>query len=96
MSKHKVLSIMLSAGLVAASIPLSENVSPEAILTANAAESGTCGENLTWVLDNGTLTISGIGEMMDYSLSKSPFSYNYDIKNIVIEDGVTSIGDDAF
>ena len=36
---------------------------------ANAATeaSGTCGDNLTWVLDDaGTLTISGSGEMDDY------------------------------
>ena len=33
-------------------------------LTASAAESGTCGENLTWTLDDeGTLTISGTGAM---------------------------------
>ena len=29
--------------------------------------SGTCGENLKWELDNGTLTISGTGEMNSYS-----------------------------
>ena len=28
--------------------------------------SGTCGKNLKWEWDNGTLTISGIGEMTDY------------------------------
>ncbi len=30
-------------------------------------DSGTCGENLTWVLtEDGTLTISGEGEMEDW------------------------------
>ena len=92
----KVLSIMLSAGIVTASIPLSEIVSPEVILTANAAESGKCGKNLTWVLDDGTLTISGTGEMTVYFSCESPFYNNQDIKNIVIEYGVTSIGAYAF
>ncbi len=32
------------------------------------AASGTCGENLTWTLDSaGSLTISGAGDMTDYS-----------------------------
>ena len=31
-------------------------------ITANAATSGTCGDNVTWTLDDsGTLTISGTG-----------------------------------
>ena len=41
-------------------------------LTALADSSGTCGDNLTWVLDdNGTLTISGSGTMFDYGYSSN-------------------------
>ena len=37
-------------------------------LSANAEKSGTCGPNLKWHLtDDGVLTISGKGEMNDYS-----------------------------
>jgi hypothetical protein len=32
-----------------------------------AQTSGTCGENLTWTLSDGTLTVSGTGEMTNYS-----------------------------
>lgn len=62
------------------------------------ANSGTCGENLTWVLDdNGCLKISGTGAMFEYSDSKqSPFYGNADIKTVEIGEGVTSIGDFAF
>ena len=61
------------------------------------AESGTCGGNLTWTLDeDGTLTISGSGEMYDYDFQSSPFYNNGSISNVVIEDGVTSIGSYAF
>ncbi|MDY5991269.1 MAG: leucine-rich repeat domain-containing protein [Oscillospiraceae bacterium] len=62
--------------------------------------SGTCGENLTWVLDisTGKLKISGKGEMEKYNYS--PNSPWYDdrayIKSIDVENGVTSIGDYAF
>ena len=59
---------------------------------------GTCGDNLTWNLYNGTLTISGTGEMYNYdSSSNAPWHEHRDnITTIFIEDGVTSIGDYAF
>ena len=58
-------------------------------------ESGTCGDNLTWTLDDeGTLTISGTGNMKNFLIS--PFDGNGNIKSIIIENGVTSIGDYAF
>jgi hypothetical protein len=54
--------------------------------------SGTCGENLTWTLSEGTLTISGTGEM-----TNSPWSsYKEDITAVVVELGVESIGYAAF
>ena len=65
---------------------------------SNIVAGGECGENLTWVLDtNGTLTISGTGNMTDFTSSNIPWiSYKSDIKNILINDGVTSIGERAF
>ena len=66
-------------------------------LSANAEESGTCGKNLKWKLTaEGVLTITGTGEMTDYSNSdRSPW-YGQNIKRIIIEDGVSTIGKDAF
>ena len=43
-----------------------------AVLPARAAESGTCGDNLTWTLEDGVLTISGTGEMWDYDYLGGP------------------------
>ena len=55
-------------------------------------------DNLTWMLyDDGKLTISGTGAMKNYDYdNRSPAYNNLNVKKIVIEDGVTSIGDDAF
>ena len=57
-------------------------------------------DNLTWKLyEDGTLNISGTGAMKnytDYSSRQSPVFDNDIIKNVVIEDGVTSIGNSAF
>ena len=62
--------------------------------------SGTCGDNLTWELTDGVLTISGTGAMTNYSLSSSSLApwddYRSSIKSIVLEDGVTNIGNYAF
>lgn len=59
--------------------------------------SGTCGDNLTWtLLEDGTLTISGVGAMTDYASLESPFRSNDKIKKLVIEEGITSIGENAF
>ena len=58
--------------------------------------SGTCGAdedgaNATWTLDeNGVLTISGNG-----AIKNSGFK-SYAIKEVVIEEGITEIGSDAF
>ncbi|MCR5802918.1 MAG: leucine-rich repeat protein [Clostridia bacterium] len=62
---------------------------------------GSCGENVTWKLDSeGTLTISGTGAMEDRDVLSNPFLSWYDvsedIKQVVIEDGVTNIGMSAF
>ncbi len=63
-----------------------------------AATGGTCGDNLTWTLDGRTLTISGTGPMYNYSDSNTApwFELRDSAQNIVVEDGVTTIGDYAF
>ena len=63
----------------------------------NAGASGTCGENVTWRLDdNGTLTISGTGKIDSESFSIHNFTKNNPIKNVIIEYGVTGICSGAF
>ena len=57
------------------------------------------GTNLTWQLDDsGTLTISGNGDMLhDGYSTENPWQGKKDlIKKVIIESGVTSIGDLAF
>ena len=63
-----------------------------------AATSGTYGDNLTWTLDDeGTLTISGTGDMPDCYYSVVPwYSTIENIKTVIIQNGVTSIGTYAF
>ena len=65
---------------------------------ASIVDSGKCGDNLTWTLDNtGTLTISGTGNMYDWGDTLRPWSSKeHLVKKIIINEGVTSIGIRAF
>lgn len=95
----KILAVALSVCMLLTAQPgLWDGVIVQA---AEVVKSGTCGDNLTWTLDaDGVLTISGTGAMKDYTDSSnrnpSPFCENNTIKTVVIEKGVTSIGEWRF
>ena len=60
---------------------------------------GTCGEDITWMLEsNGTLTISGTGNMTDWDYYDDTPWYDYrsSIQWVYIENGVKTIGNFAF
>ena len=65
--------------------------------TGDVIGSGNCGANganVTWKLtSDGTLTISGKGKMYDYMYW---YSLRSQVKSVIIEDGVTTVGDCAF
>jgi len=69
-------------------------------VSLHAQTSGTCGENLTWTLQNNVLTISGTGEMTNWSEGASHYAPWYSqrdyILSAIIGDSVTSIGRFAF
>ena len=71
-------------------------------VSADNPTSGTCGDNLTWEYNESTytLTIYGTGEMNGYSSDynkTAPWKSFYEtMKTVVINDGVTSIGNYAF
>ena len=63
--------------------------------------SGTCGaqgDNITWTYCDGVLTISGTGEMKDWSSESAVpwYAYKDAIRSVVINEGVTRIGSYAF
>ena len=62
---------------------------------------GTCGaeaggSNLTWTLtSDGTLTISGTGDMADFISGNQPWEEHLAaIRTAVVQEGVTSVGHD--
>ena len=72
------------------------------IITAMPNPQGTCGDNVIWELaltsTSGILTISGTGAMADYDgPDDQPWKdYRSSITKVVIGNGVTSIGNNAF
>ena len=107
----KSLSIILAAAILICSAPITalvgfpfadyvseffDSLAPK----AEAATSGTCGASVYWNLDEetGTLTISGSGDMYDWTseLDVPWFNFNKSIVNIIISESITNIGDCAF
>ena len=77
---------LLSVFLVMAAILIYTAFLPTEAEAATTA-GGTCGENLTWTLDDqGTMTISGTGEMKSYNITLDVPWYDYrkEIKQVII------------
>ena len=81
---------LFKAALMAASLALSG-------MTAMAASSGKCGENLTWTLDDeGALVVTGTGAMYNYDDEMNEKWDKTLIKTVQIGPAVTTIGTYAF
>ena len=86
---RKRILVLITLVLIAVALPL----------LAGAETSGTCGDNLTWTLDDdGLLTISGTGKMSSFTsnwyVNSSPWGNS--VTSVIILPGVTEIGKGAF
>ena len=113
MKRVKLLAGILAASLVAGSwsgtafaadnivVAASENDSENLFdTTGDVVDSGTCGENINWkLMDDGTLMISGKGNMPDWEgwENHTPWSgYTSEITMVYIGEGISSVGANAF
>lgn len=93
-SAKKILSCLLVVVMLVCAVPMTD-----VGLTASAVSTGKWGDNVYWSLDDdGTLTLSGEGEMNNGSPygSPSPFWCKDNIKNVIIGEGITNIGNRCF
>ena len=91
----KSLAVILTALMLMSTVPVTVSAA-EATADSIGATSGTTGD-CTWALDDeGTLTISGNGAMADYALNLNAPWEKYEFSTVVIDYGVTNIGDAAF
>ena len=76
------------------SIPLEESDYP----CVKPLASGTINSGLiTWVICDSTLLFNGYGAIPDYSSSSGPwYAYRSSIRNVVIENDISTIGNHAF
>ncbi|MBQ9976114.1 MAG: leucine-rich repeat domain-containing protein, partial [Clostridia bacterium] len=91
--KKKLLFILAASILLCALLAVST-------LAATVVQSGSCGTNVTYTLDSdGVLTISGSGSLSYYypGSSLAPwYSNRLLVKSLVIEDGITNMGQYTF
>ena len=81
--------------------PRTLELTQDTILTAEFAQSysGQCGDNLYWVYDeaNKTISITGSGDMYDYTKSTQPwYLFQEQITEVITSVTTTSIGASAF
>ena len=53
-------------------------------------------ENISWSISEGVLYISGTGKMRDYPVNEAPWSSEAGISYVMVGDGITYIGENAF
>ncbi|MBQ2927803.1 MAG: leucine-rich repeat protein [Oscillospiraceae bacterium] len=70
----------------------------EVLREGTKIDGGLCGSNVRWdFYSNGRLILSGEGAMYDYSRKEAPYAeYRYDIRELIICEGVTAISYGAF
>ncbi|MDE6088706.1 MAG: leucine-rich repeat domain-containing protein [Oscillospiraceae bacterium] len=99
--KDLLASITVLSCCCASCLPMAKQISHAVIANAEDEEivtSGTCGENLTWNFEESTetLTISGTGAMTNYTGTFPWKDLRLNIKKVILENGVTTIGKYAF
>lgn len=95
---------IFAAALVASSIPLAPytKVLDGISISTSAADivTGSCGDDTSFVFDpeTGLLTISGTGAIAEdaFNTNVEPYGLCLDIKEVVIDNGITEVGPYAF
>lgn len=91
---QRLILILLALCLVLTFVPMASATETTAPTEVTRAPD-ECGENLKWEYDDGTLTITGEGEMDDFENGAPWDEHQDDIEKLVLE-GVTYIGAEAF
>ena len=97
MKRNRLMAFLLVLCLVLAWVPVSAR--------AEEADSGKCGDDITWSFVDGVLTLTGTGPMYDYEevyigeglFASTPWmGFADEITTVVLSDGITKVGNYAF
>ena len=94
--KLRLVSALLALAMMLALLPTAAFAEDSTTIKYDCGENGN---NVIATLDTvtGTLTISGTGKMADYDKKPQPWAdRKNEIQKLVVADGVTTIGDNAF
>ncbi|MDO5422522.1 MAG: leucine-rich repeat protein [Eubacteriales bacterium] len=69
---------------------------PDILRSRDTVQSGSCGDNITWTLSDGSLILSGSGAMDSCSSGAPWYASRSSITSVIISEGITSIGNGAF
>ena len=100
----KILAAVLSAAMCLSALTVNavsaiKTDAPSGIVSElKTDDSGPCGESATWTFSNGTLTVTGTGKMTNWQMVENVrwSKYMSQIRNVVIGEGITSVGARAF
>lgn len=95
---HKLLALFLALTLFCG-VLFSANFGLSEVRASDAIAEGVWGDNITWEFDGSTLTVHGQGRMKDAPITWEGYTYtihvpwaHYNIRKIVIGEGITHIG----
>ena len=92
--KHRMIAFMLAAMMLLCALPVSAE---ETTAPTNAERApGYCGEAIMWSFSDGTLTITGTGQMDDFPEGAPWEEHKDQIDTVIISGGITYIGAYSF
>lgn len=92
----QLMGIVLASTMVVSGNAVVPNICAYAEEENANVQSGTYGTNITWTLENETLTINGTGKLTKIDGIDFPWAESDDIKILNINTGITDIGADVF
>ena len=95
-SRQLIGVLMASAMVISTNVVIPNEYTYAQEDTSSIKSSGTYGNNITWTLQDGTLTVSGFGKLEKIDDSDFPWTGNDEIKKLNINKGITDIGNQVF
>ena len=92
--RHRLFALLLAALMLLCALPVSAEETTEPTQVERAP--GYCGEAIMWSYADGTLTLTGTGEMDDFPEEAPWAEHKNEIKKVVISGGITYIGAFSF
>lgn len=88
--KHRLFAFMLAIMMLLCALPVSAEEATEPTNVERAP--GYCGDAIMWSYEEGTLTITGAGQMDDFPEGTPWEAHKDEIQKVVISGGITYVG----